>query len=72
MNHITDPFTGRPDPACICAACVMRAVRRVLDAEEQALERQALTRLLKDMRAHRSGRGHRDYATCQRLREFFP
>jgi len=71
MNHITDPFTGRADPACCCFACVKRAVRRVMDAEREALDRQALDRMLKDMQGHRCRRGHRDHATCQRLKEYF-
>ena len=78
MNHLTDPVTGRADPACCCFACVKRAVRRVMDAEREELDRQALDRMLRDMAQPHCQRGpwnykpgHADDATCQRLREFF-
>ena len=71
MNHICNPVTGEPDPSCCCFACVKRAVRRVVDAEREELDRQALDRMLRDMGKCHSRRGHRDYATCQRLKEYF-
>ena len=73
MNHIANPVTGEPDPSCCCFACVKRAVRRVMDAERDELERQALDRVLADMEKMPRGkyRGRRLYATCERLREFF-
>ena len=73
MNHLTDPVTGEADPSCICAACVTAAVERIWAAEQAVVEKRALNRMLADMakmpRVNR--RGRRDWATCERLREYF-